>query len=81
MQSDDEAIAEFHAAARRKRRVVMIVAAVACLSIGAAILVATFAADAGSEQGGGRFESRTIVAGLAFLGAGLACIGAAVKGS
>jgi len=77
--NDDAAIAEFHAAARRRRQRIMVVTAIACVLIGALILVATFAAGSGSDEGG-RFEVRTIAVGIGFVIAGIGSGVVAVKG-
>lgn len=58
----------------------MAITAIVCVLIGAAILVVTFTADSGSEDGGGRFEVRTLVAGIGFVIAGFVSAGAAIRG-
>ncbi len=78
--SDDAAIAEFHAAARRRRRRIMGITAILCVLIGIAILVVTFTADSGSEEGGGRFETRTLAIGIGFVVAGFVSAASAVRG-
>jgi hypothetical protein len=78
--ADDAAIAEFHAAARRRRRRIMAITAILCVLIGVAILVVTFTADSGSEEGGGRFEVRTLAVGVGFVIAGFVSAAAAVRG-
>jgi uncharacterized membrane protein len=78
--NDDAAIAEFHAAARRRRRRIMAITAIACVLIGAAILVVTFTADNASEERVNRFEVRTIAVGIGFVIAGFVSAGAAIRG-
>jgi hypothetical protein len=77
--SDDAAIAEFHAAARRRRRRIMAVTALICIAIGAVVLIVTFTAD---ENGldGGRFETKTLAMGVAFVVAGVLAGAQAVRG-
>jgi len=77
---DDAAIAEFHAAAKRRRRLIMAVTAVLCAAIGIAILIVTFTAGEGSEEGGGKMETRTLAVGGAFVLAGFVSAGMAIKG-
>ena len=77
--NDDAAIAEFHAAARKRRRRIMAITAIVCALIGIGILVVTFTAEEGAGEGG-RFEGRTIVVGLAFIGGGFVSAGMAIKG-
>ena len=78
--SDDAAIAEFHAAARRRRRRIMGITSVLCLVIGAAILIMTFMAGQGSDEGGGRFEAKTLAIGIGFVLASFGAGAAALKG-
>lgn len=74
--NDDAAIAEFHAAARRRQVRIFAIAAFLCVAIGIVILVVTFFAASGTRNNdvtrtGARFEGRTIVAGIAFVCAGI----------
>lgn len=78
--SDDAAIAEFHADAKRRRRRIMAVTAILCAVIGVAILVVAFTADGAGTRSGGRFEVRTIAVGIAFLVAAFGSAGMAIKG-
>ncbi len=71
--SDEAAIAEFHAAARRRNVKIFAVAAGLCIVIGVLLLVVAVTATDAIDQSGGRFESRTylysgalVVAGLGF---------------
>ena len=79
--NDDAAIAEFHAAAKRRRRRIMAITALVCIAIGAVVLLITFTADENMDgTAGGRYEVKTIAAGIAFVVAGLGAAGKAITG-
>jgi hypothetical protein len=72
--NDDAAIAEFHAAARRRHMWIFAVAGLLCIALGAVIVVVTIVASFATNDvthTQARFEAKTFVAGLAFIGAGI----------
>lgn len=68
--NDDAAIAEFHAAARRHKAKVYGIAGIVGILIGVAAIIVTFVADNAIGESGGRYETRVLALGIAFVGVG-----------
>jgi hypothetical protein len=59
----------------------MAITSIVCIGIGALILVITFTADDSADgYAGGRYEAKTIAAGIAFVIAGFGAAGKAISG-